>query len=512
MSNYVSLHNHSDYSFKDSIAKISDLTAKARSLGMPGLALTDHGNICGWLKFYDSCVNDKDGKSLPKDQILKPIFGIEAYICDDALLPSTIDKRIEELELHLETSLGDLFEYSENPEAFEMQGGAFTLENTLDDNILNAKAKIEFLKAYKVRVKKSNHLIILAKNRKGYDNIIKLSSYGYQKGLFYKPRIDMKILEKYKDGLIILSACLGGQISSAILKGEMEKAEDFVKEYKRIFGEDFYLELQLHEIPEQKVVNEKLIELMKKYKVQPVITQDVHYVEKEDLELHEIVIKSGKHQTDTEEDDQNQIKEVEVVKDDAEDSDGYFYSARNLYFKSYEELVESWRKEHPYIPEIIFNKAISNTMDIFDKIEKFPVRSEKPLLPTYDTKELTPRDFILKLIKAGAKEKLSEKLSDKKELKAKYESRMIEELNTICDLNFEQYFLIEWDIMNWCKENDIMTGPGRGSAAGSLIAYLLGITHLDPIEHDLLFSRFINKSRSGARYQLEFQDIPMEKS
>jgi DNA polymerase III alpha subunit len=514
--NYVSLHVHSDYSFLDSVAKISDLTAKARELNMPGLALTDHGNICGWLKFHDACTNKKYGAPL------KPIFGMEAYIADDASLPSRIDSRIEELEEHDKNSLGVLFDFAENPEAFEANAEEIAeLEELGDDqptawhhriqnmlseakqNNVDAEEQIKFLKKYKDSIKKSNHLIILAKNKTGYDNLIKLSSHAYTNGLFYKPRIDMKVLEEYKDGLIILSACLGGQISSQILKGNMDKAEEYVREYKRIFGEDFYLELQLHEIDEQRTANKGLIELMMKYKVQPVITQDVHYVEKEDIELHEIIIKLRNKQKDP-------VKgEAEVAnKKDDGDSDGYFYTARGLYFKSMDELIESWQTEHSYIHEKIFNKAIANTNVILDKVESFPVRSDKPLLPTYDTGKLSAREFLIKLLKDGAKEKIVHKITTD-ELKSKYDARLKEELDTICELGFEQYFLIEWEMMNWCNENDVATGPGRGSAAGSLIAYLLGITHLDPIEHDLLFSRFINKSRSSAKYKLEFDDIPM---
>ncbi len=566
--NYIPLHVHSDYSFLDSIAKISDLTQKARTLGIPGLALTDHGNICGWLKFYESCKYNKDGKPLPKDQALKPIFGIEAYITDDSTLHTQIEDRVLELEDHKKNSLGELFEYAQNPDAYEASddreahdayelaysqwsecmeqfcgmtqeeaeaAGALDYEmprkedfiktdysvmlDSKKNNNFDAESQIEKLKEYKNKIRKSNHLIILAKNKTGYKNIIKLSSYGFQNGLFYKPRIDMKVLEEYKDGLIVLSACLGGQISSNILKGDIEKAESYVKEYKRIFGEDFYLELQLHEIEEQKKANKQLIEFMKKHKIQPVITQDVHYVEKEDVELHEIVIKIRKHVKDdkakegkvaTEEEKLVTAAEaVEQEKNDDEDSDGYFYSTRSLYFKSLQELEESWKKDHDYIHEKIFKKAIENTKVIFDKIEDISVRSDKPLLPTYDTGDLTPRQFILELIKKGAKEKLAHKLKGNKELESQYNARMKEELDTICDLNFEQYFLIEWDIMRWCKDNGVMTGPGRGSVAGSLIAYLLGITQIDPIEHDLLFSRFINKSRSGAKYKLEFDEIPV---
>jgi len=523
--NYVSLHVHSDYSFLDSVAKISDLTAKARELNMPGLALTDHGNICGWLKFHDACTNKKYGAPL------KPIFGMEAYITDDASLPSRIDQRIEELEEYQKNSLGVLFDWADNPEAFEPTEEEIAeleeigddqptawhhrMQKMLDDskqNNVDAEEQIKFLKKYKESIKKSNHLIILAKNKTGYDNLIKLSSHAYQHGLFYKPRIDMKVLEQYKDGLIILSACLGGQISSQILKGNMEKAEEYVREYKRIFGEDFYLELQLHEIEEQRIANKGLIELMIKYQVQPVITQDVHYVEKEDIELHEIIIKLRNKQKDAVKTDAmtGLSEEVSTIKGESDgDSDGYFYTARGLYFKSIDELIESWKTEHSYIHEKIFNKAIANTNVILDKVETFPVRSDKPLLPSYDTGKLSAREFMIKLLKDGAKEKLAHKITTD-DLKSKYDARLKEELNTICELGFEQYFLIEWEMMNWCKENDVATGPGRGSAAGSLIAYLLGITHLDPIEHDLLFSRFINKSRSSAKYKLEFDDIPVE--
>lgn len=459
MNNYVSLHNHSDYSFLDSVAKIDDLTKKAKSLNMPGLAITEHGNICSWLKFYESC----------KNQSLKPIFGCEFYVADDATLPSRIDTKIEEIEQREATSMGALFEWAEHQDEYEQQRKLESIEDALTEDHFDMKAQIEYLKDYKNKVKKSNHLILLAKNRQGYDNIIKLSSYGYQNGLFYKPRIDMKVLEQYKDGIIVLSACLGGQISNSLLKGNFEKAEKYVQEYKRIFGEDFYLELQLHEIEEQKTANRGLIELMKKYKVQPVITQDVHYVEKEDIELHEIVVKLRKGERDEETEDKvPQVTTPEILKEvlpkteDDGDSDGYFYTARGLYFKSYDELVESWKAEHDYIHEKIFNKAIDNTMVIFNKIETFNVRSDKPLLPVYDTNGLTPRQFILELIKKGAKEKLGKKIEENPSLKAVYEARMKEELDTICELNFEQYFLIVWDIMNWCKEHDILTGPGRG--------------------------------------------------
>ena len=515
--NYISLHNHSDYSFLDSVAKIPDLVAKAKNLGMPSLAITDHGNICGWLKFYEAC----------KKEGIKPIFGVEAYIVDDAKLISRIGSRIEYLEAYQEEDdksgeSGPLFEH------YRMEKLGIDIAKVNEDlfdenNNFDAPNKIQKLEEMKKQNARSNHVILLAKNKKGYQNILKISSEGWLEGMYYKPRIDLKILEKYKEGIIVCSACLAGQIPSSIMNGEAEKAEEYVREYKRIFGEDFYIELQLHEIKEQKEVNLNLIELINKYKVQPVIAQDVHYVNKEDIEIHETVIKLRRKQKDdtvsplAENGSERIVKitddpiqdTVAKVSDDGDD-ESYFYTTRELYFKSYDELKESWKKYHPDVPEEIFNRAIENTDIINNKVEKINVRSDKPQIPTYDTGDLTPRQFILKLIKEGAAKKLTSKVAKKPELKEVYEERMKHELNTICELNFEQYFLIVWEIMNWCKENDVMTGIGRGSAAGSLIAYLLGITGIDPIQHDLLFSRFINKSRSGAKFLIEIQDMPLK--
>jgi len=492
MPNYTSLHVHSDYSFLDSVAKIPDLVNKARQFGMKSLALTDHGNICGWLKFHEACQEDKSDSNGPLPKV-KPIFGIEAYICEDAGIISKINDKIDELKALQKTSQGPLF----------------------DNWDIDPEQEIEKLKELKKKHRKSNHVILLAKNKQGFKNIIRLSSYGFQKGFYGKPRIDMNILEVYKEGIIVLSGCLGGLICRNILNEDLEKAEYFLKEYKRIFGEDFYLEFQLHDIPEQVIVNKKLIEYSKKYKVEPIVTQDVHYVEKEDVMIHEIVIKLRNKQKAS-----RVVKEVtESASEKSEDNngktdegDGYFFTTRDLYFKSYDEMKKSCKDIHGYMEEDFFNRCIENTNIVDSKIELLDVRNPKPILPEYDTGNKKPRDFIMDIIKKSAKEKLSKAISKDESLKLVYNKRIKEELDTICDLGFEQYFLIEWDLMNWCKNNGIMTGPGRGSAAGSLVAYLLDITQLDPIEHKLLFSRFINKSRSSARYKLEFSEFPIKKN
>jgi DNA polymerase-3 subunit alpha len=479
----------------DSVAKIPDLTAKARKLGMSSLAITDHGNICGWLKFYDSCVDAKDSNENPLPKI-KPIFGIEAYICEDAGIISSINNKIDELEALQKTSQGPLFDNWET----------------------DPEQEIEKLKELKKKHRKANHVILLAKNKAGFKNILKLSSYGFQQGFYGKPRIDMKVLEQYKDGLVVLSGCLGGLVARNIMNQDFNKAEYFLKEYKRIFADDFYLEFQLHDIPEQIAVNKKLIEYAKKYSVEPIVTQDVHYVEKEDVMIHEIVIKLRNSQkassvtkqtSESVEDDSSKTSEGN---EKVEEGDGYFFTTRDLYFKSYDEMKASWKSIHSYMPEDFFDRCIKNTLAVDEKVEFIDVRNPKPILPEYNTGSKTAREFIMDIIKKSAKDKLSKVLGSDEDLKSIYNKRIKEELDTICDLGFEQYFLIEWDLMNWCKNNGIMTGPGRGSAAGSLVAYLLDITQLDPIEHKLLFSRFINKSRSSARYKLEFPEFPVKRN
>jgi len=502
--NYVSLHVHSDHSRLDAISKIPDLAEKAKRLGMKAIALTDHGTISGWLKLFEEC----------KKRDIKPIFGLEAYICDDATLISRTDKELDSLEEKKKTYL-------------PLWDG---LENDPDE-------KITELKGLKTKVRKSNHVILLAKNKVGYHNIMRLSSMAYLEGYYYKPRIDLKMLEQYHEGIIASSACLGGQITSQILKGNIPKAEEYLQKYLKIFKDDFYLEIQLHPVEEQKNANKELLAMAKRFGVKTIITQDHHYTEAEDVFLHEVVIKLKNGQKENlfakpSEDLPSPVqiakttkkmggrvgfvhKELmeEKVKEQKQedDSDGYFYNAREYYFKTFDEIKDSWKNHHSYISEDDFNNCLANTIEIADKVEKINAYSTEVYLPKFDSGKLTPKEFLLKLIKDGASKKLREKYKDSPDLKNKYDARLKEEFNTIISLNFEEYFLIVWDMVDWCKRNDIMVGPGRGSVGGSLIAYCIGITNVDPIEHGLLFHRFINKTRSSAKYRIELDEFKMEK-
>jgi intein/homing endonuclease len=439
MPNYTPLHVHSDYSIKDSIAKVPDLVKKAKSLGMESICLSDHGSISGWIKLYESC----------KKENIKSILGIEAYIVDDHNLIHRINKKLEELKVDAKDFM-PLFAWAESNE----NNNTIKEENNewseLFGNEIDPNYKIQKLEKLKESRTKNNHILLIAKNQTGYKNILKLSSIAWTEGFYYKPRVDLKLLEKYKEGLIVCSACLGGQIAYSLLMKDRKKAEEYTKEYKRIFGDDFYLELQLHNTKEQKIVNKQLIEIAKKYDIKTVITQDVHYLDKQDIELHKVMIKLKNKQTDS--------TQNEEVKDE---DDGYFYETDELYFKSYDELVESWKQNHDYISENDFNNSIENTNIIANKIEKIQVVNPNPLLPKFDCGELTSSEFIKKIIKDGFEKKVKSKITDPEQLQV-YKDRLNEEIKTIFDLKFEEYFLIIWDIINWCKNNDVAVGAARG--------------------------------------------------
>ena len=482
---------------------------------MPALALTDHGTISGWIKFYEQCCLDKKGNKLPENEYIKPIFGIEAYIVDDALRIREIEQQIDDTEEKAANWL------------------------PLFDGIMDESVSTDALKEQKNKERKSNHIILLAKNEAGYKNIIKLSTWGYLHGNYYKPRIDLNILEQHKEGLIVTSACLGGQISYSILKGNLAKAEEYVVRYKEMFGDDFYIELQLHPVAEQEMVNKKNMEFARKYGIKTIIAQDVHYVDQEDVELHEIVIKMknkdfNKSLAKEGEDDIRDIdiaREVKatsnsrgafikehmlLAKADEEkastDSDGYFYNAREYYFKTFDEMKQAWQTSHSYMTEQEFYDAMQNTIDIGNRVENISAYSTVAYLPRINNDtDQSPQDLLREIVRSGAKAKLGPKIKIHPEKKAVYEARLKEELAVIFDLGFEEYFLIVWDFIRWCKENNIKVGPGRGSVGGSLVAYVADITKIDPIEHGLLFSRFINKTRSSAKYKLDFADYPLEK-
>ncbi len=308
----------------------------------------------------------------------------------------------------------------------------------------------------------SFHLILLCKDEIGYGNLIKLVSYGFIEGFYYRPRIDKEILSRHSKGLICLSSCLKGEIASLINSKKEEEAEKVAKFYKDTFGRDnFFLEIQDNRIPEQTIVNNGLIKLAKKLDLELVATNDVHYLKKEDAEAHEALLSI---QTQTTLDDPNRMR----------------FQTDEFYFKSPEVMKKSF--------ESIAPEAIKNTIKIAERCN-LELDFSKTHLPQYRPPDgKTREEFLLELVKAGLSKRYPE-------ITKKISERVEYELSVIRKSGYTSYFLIAWDFVNYAKSKGIPVGPGRGSAAGSVVSYALGITDIDPLKYDLLFERFLNPER-----------------
>ncbi len=389
---FVSLHNHTEYSFLDGAIKIKDLISRAVEFGMPAVAITDHGGLFGAIEFYETCL--KAG--------IKPILGFEAYVSP---------------------------------------GSRFDKSTSKDE------------RSY-------NHLILLASNETGWKNLMQLSSIGYLEGFYYKPRIDTEVLRNYSKGIIATSACVAGAIPRAILDGDIKRARRLAIEYCEIFGEgNFYFELQNHGIEEEKVAFEKMLQLGKELGIPFIVSNDAHYLNRVDAPSHDVLLCI---QTQTTIDDPKR----------------YRFSSDQVYFKSPEEMAELF----PDMPE-----AFRNTVDI---AERCNVSLENKLqLPVPDVPDGFggPEEYLRKLAWDGLKDHY-------KELTPSLEDRLKYELDIICSMGFAGYFLIVRDFVRTAQNMGIMVGC-RGSAAGSLVAFVIGITKVDPLKFDLIFERFLNPER-----------------
>jgi len=400
---FVHLHLHSQYSILDGAIKVKDLVKKAKELGMPAVAVTDHGNMYASYELY------KEAKKAG----IKPIIGQEFYVAK-----------------------GSRFDRKKN------EGGE----------------------------KGSYHLILLAKNDVGLKNLMKLSTIGFTEGFYYKPRIDKEVLEKYSEGLIALSACIQGEIPLLYLTGREKEAIEAAKWYKELFGEDFYLELQEHGIPEQARANKFLIELSKRLDIKLVATNDAHYLNREDWEAHDVLLclQTGKKLTD-----EKRMR----------------FPSREFYFKDAREMVEIFKE----VPQAVFN-----TLEVAEKVESTlkTFENKEYLLPNYKVPEgYDYYTYLKELAETGLERRFKEQGITDGEVKSRYYQRLHHELEIINNMGFPGYFLIVWDFINWAKGNGIPVGPGRGSAAGSLVAYAVGITDIDPLRFNLLFERFLNPER-----------------
>lgn len=409
MPEFTHLHVHTQYSILDGASNIDLLLNKVKDTGMTAIAITDHGNMYGVLKFFNAA----------KKIGIKPIIGCEVYI-----------------------------------------------------------AKDDRTKKEKTNGKHYYHLILLAKNKTGYHNLARLSSLGYSEGFYYKPRIDKEILEKYSEGLIVSTACLGGEVPQLILNGGEEKAQEAINWYKRVFGEDFYLELQNHGLSEQKLVNEALIKLASENNLKVIATNDVHYINKEDYDAHDILIRL------------NTGIDINDTKTDLH------YSGQE-FLKTPDEMAALF----PDTPE-----ALANTQEISNKIEDYSILS-KIILPVFPLPDgfTNENEYLKHLTFKGAKKLYGE-------ITAEIQERLDFELKVIEEMGFPGYFLIVQDFINEARRMDVTVGPGRGSAAGSAVAFCTRITSIDPIKYNLLFERFLNPERvSMPDIDVDFDDEGRDK-
>jgi DNA polymerase III subunit alpha len=394
MAEFVHLHNHSDYSLLDGAASVGSMVARAKALGMGALALTDHGNMFGAVKFYDAC----------REAGVKPIVGSEFYVA-----------------------------------------GGSRHERTGTEN-----------------GNKYWHLILLARDEKGYRNLLKLSSISYTEGFYYKPRIDFEVLSAHAQGLVCSSACIAGEIPGLVLMGKEAEAERVALRYAELFGKDgFFLELQDHGIEEQKTANRALVRMSARTGIPLICTNDMHYLERADAEAHDVLLCIGTNR---------KRSDLERMR----------FNGSEFYMKSPDEMAALFAE----VPE-----ALSNTLRVAEMVD-LQIAYPGPLLPEYEVPSgfSSPDEYLRHLTYEGLKERYP---SGGDEIR----SRADYELGVIIKMGFTGYFLIVWDFIDWAKQHGIPVGPGRGSGAGSIVAYSLRITDIDPLKYNLLFERFLNPER-----------------
>ena len=419
---YNGLHVHTHYSLFDGIATPEEYLTRAQELGMKSLAITDHGSLSGHREFY----------RIAKEKGIKPILGIEGYITTDRK-----DQRAPDVR----------------------------------DGLLDL--------VY-------NHIIVIAKNQTGLENLNKLNEIAWTEGFFKKPRFDYEVLEKYSEGLIVLSGCLSGALAKAIEAEELAEAKRIIEWHKRVFGEDYYIEVMPHNPPE---VNKQLLELADKYGVTPIVTPDCHHSDTSQKEIQELKLILNSYANKVE---KSATYEKSLKYDNLMDKLNYLYGERQISFANFDIHLLSDEEMHSAMKAqgIDREDMYLATHEVSDKIQDYGIKDHLDLLPVqYQNPDAELRELAMAgLEKRGV-------LSDE------YVARLDEELEVIKDKNFGPYFLVVRSMIAWAKKEGIIVGPGRGSAAGSLLCYALEITDIDPIKHGLLFFRFINPERN------DFPDI-----
>ena len=420
---YVGLHVHTHYSLFDGIATPEEYVDRAVELGMKALAITDHGSLSGHREMYRTAIAKG----------IKPILGVEGYITED---------RFDKRDPKDRTSPLDLV---------------------------------------------YNHVILLAKNKVGLENLNKLNEIAWTEGFYKKPRIDYEVLERYSEGIILLSGCLSGALAKAIEAEEFAEAKRIVEWHKRVFKDDYYIEVMPHNGAE---VNKQLLAIADEYGVKAVTTPDCHHAHTGQKDIQELKLILNTYSNKVQKDatyEKSTKHETLVEKLD------YLYGERQITFANYDIHLLSDEEMHRDMQaqDIDREDIYEHTIEIADKIEDYKIRDGLDLLPVQYT---NPNEELRTLALAGLKER-------NLDTNQAYLDRLEEEMAVIESKNFGPYFLVVQNMISWAKKEGIMVGPGRGSSAGSLLCYTLGITDIDPIEHGLLFFRFINPERN------DFPDI-----
>ncbi len=422
MQDFVHLHVHTEYSLLDGATRIDNVFKACHKKGMHALAITDHGNMFGTLYFAECAkkayLKALDSGKSEEEAKMQAIIGCELYVAED----------------------------------------------------------------YTKQVRDYDHLVLLCKNKKGYKNLIKLDSIAYVDGFYYKPRIDYKLLKEHCEGLVCLSGCLQGRVSKRLVQNDYEGAKQAALMLKETFGDDFYIEIQDHGIPEQKRINPLLIKLAKELDIGLVATNDVHYIEKEDNEVQDVIACIS-------------------TKSTIDDPTRFKMDTDQAYLKTPEEMAELFS----YIPEALENTVIiaqkCSEEPIFDLNKKCEPIRDNSLIPGYIPDN---GQSAYEYLKSIAEEGLVKRYPViTKEVRERFDY----ELETIHSMGYIEYYLIVWDFINYAKSIGISVGAGRGSGVSSIIAYSVGITDVDPLKYDLVFERFLNKERvSMPDFDIDFQD------
>jgi DNA polymerase-3 subunit alpha len=404
---FVGLHIHSNYSLLDGASQLPQLVARAKELGMPALALTDHGVMYGAIELIKVC----------SAAGIKPIIGNEMYIIN-----------------------GDITQQQRRPRY---------------------------------------HQVVLAKNTQGYKNLVKLTTLSHLqgvqgKGIFSRPCINKDLLEQYHEGLIVTSACLGGEVPQAILQKRPDVARRVAQWYKDLFGDDYYLELQDHGSPEDRLVNVEILAIARELAIPIICTNDSHYISCNDVEAHDalLCIQTGKLLTE----------------------DKRLRYSGTEYLKSADEMRRLFRD---HLEPAVIEEAIANTLAVADKVEEYTGILGQPRIPDFPLPEgfTDAGAYMGQVAREGLVQRM--KVASYGEIAQDYRDRLEYEIEMMIQMGFPTYFLVVWDYIRFARENHIPVGPGRGSAAGSLVAYAMGITNIDPVHHGLLFERFLNPERKS---------------